>query len=177
MARAAAGSPSVRVRIKEHTTARAGDLVANPDNWRIHPPEQREAVAALLDEVGYVDELKVVRRGKKLRIVDGHLRADIDPDAMVPIAVLDLNEDEERLVLGTFDWVRAMGETDDSALAALFESASPASDQLREMFADAVEGLAPPDPTPPGAFKDLSGGAETDYRCPKCSYEWSGRAR
>src|SRR5262245_49140562 len=73
MPKATKPRPKHRVRIKEHVMVRAGDLIPNPDNWRTHPPQQREALAEVLAEIGHVDEIKVVKRGSAYRIVDGHL--------------------------------------------------------------------------------------------------------
>ena len=47
-------------------------LIANERNWRTHPKAQREALAGVLDEVGYVATVLVNRRTG--RLVDGHLR-------------------------------------------------------------------------------------------------------
>lgn len=32
-----------------------------------------------------------------------------------------------------------------------------------------------PDPDPPGEFPEVDGDIETEHRCPKCGYEWSGK--
>ena len=38
-----------------------------------------------------------------------------------------------------------------------------------------ADGLA--DPTPPEEFPPADDDIETEYRCPMCSYEWSGKAK
>ncbi len=47
-------------------------LLANPANWRIHPKAQQEALAGVLDQVGWVQQVLVNRRTG--HVVDGHLR-------------------------------------------------------------------------------------------------------
>jgi hypothetical protein len=42
---------------------------------------------------------------------------------------------------------------------------------------EAFAALMNPSPVlPPGDFSEVSVDAQTDYRCPKCSYEWSGQS-
>jgi L-threonylcarbamoyladenylate synthase len=35
----------------------------------------------------------------------------------------------------------------------------------------------PPEDPPPGEFQEVDEGLQTDFRCPKCGYEWSGGKR
>src|ERR1043165_6012237 len=51
-----------RSRIVDRGEAAPADLVANPRNWRGHPPAQRDALAGLLDQVGWVQDVVVNRR-------------------------------------------------------------------------------------------------------------------
>ena len=74
---------TIRNRITELRYVRAGDLRPNPKNWRKHPKAQRQAVQAVLDEVGYADALIVREVDGTLELLDGHLRADLTPDATV----------------------------------------------------------------------------------------------
>jgi hypothetical protein len=82
----------IRDRIKELRRVRARDLLPNPHNWRRHPQSQTAALRGLLEEVGYADALlaRELPNGK-LELVDGHLRAQTTPDALVLVLVLDLN--------------------------------------------------------------------------------------
>jgi ParB-like chromosome segregation protein Spo0J len=84
----------VRDRVKELRRVRAGDLVPNPRNWRTHPQAQQDALRGLLAEIGYADALLVRELPDgRLMIVDGHLRAETTPDELVPVLVLDVNEE------------------------------------------------------------------------------------
>jgi hypothetical protein len=44
-------------------------------NWRVHPKAQQEALAGVLDHVGWVRQVLVNKRTD--HVVDGHLRVDL----------------------------------------------------------------------------------------------------
>jgi 16S rRNA G966 N2-methylase RsmD len=113
----------IRDRIRELRRVRAKDLVANPKNWRVHPKAQAAALRGLLAEVGYADALLVRELPDgKLQIVDGHLRAETTPTAMVPVLILDVTEAEAEKILLTLDPLAAMAETDSERIRALLET-------------------------------------------------------
>jgi hypothetical protein len=94
----------IRDRIKELRRVRAADLRPNPRNWRLHPPEQQDALRALLAEVGYAGALLARELADgTLMLIDGHLRAETTPDAVVPVLVLDVDESESDKILLTHD--------------------------------------------------------------------------
>jgi ParB-like chromosome segregation protein Spo0J len=110
----------IRNRIRELRTVRAGDLVPNPRNWRTHPQAQQDALRGILAEIGYADALlaRELPDGA-LMLVDGHLRAETTPDAMVPVLILDINEDEANKLLLLLDPLAAMAEANKEALGQL----------------------------------------------------------
>ena len=126
---------NIRDRIKELRRVRAGDLRPHPKNWRTHPEEQQNALRGILAEVGYVDAL-IVRElpDGSLQIVDGHLRAETTPDALVPVLVVDLDDKEADKVLATFDPLGAMAEPDEEQLAALLKGIETDSEALAAML-------------------------------------------
>src|ERR1700681_840530 len=70
-----------RNRIKAHRRVRAGDLVPHELNPRLHSETQRAALAALYDEVGFARSLLVYELPDgRLKLIDGHLRADLGPE-------------------------------------------------------------------------------------------------
>ena len=131
---------NIRDRIKELRRVRAGDLRPHPKNWRTHPEEQQNALRGILAEVGYVDALMVRELPDgSLQIVDGHLRAETTPDALVPVLIVDLTDSEAEKVLATFDPLGAMAEPDEAQLEALLkgiETDSEALAALLEQLAD-----------------------------------------
>jgi hypothetical protein len=137
----------IRNRIKELRYVRAGDLRPNPKNWRSHPQAQRDALRGMLAEVGIVDALAVRELDDgSLEIIDGHLRAEITPDEMVPVLVLDVDAAEADKVLATFDPLSAMAEANRDALAKLVAGieikADPVAEMLKGILGDAAGGTA-----------------------------------
>ncbi|MBC7240172.1 MAG: hypothetical protein H5T71_08750, partial [Chloroflexi bacterium] len=110
----------IRDRIKELRRVRAGDLRPNPRNWRIHPDKQRAALRGILAEIGYADALLARELADgTLELIDGHLRAETTPDAVVPVLILDLDEQEAAKLLALLDPLANLAEADTEALADL----------------------------------------------------------
>jgi DNA modification methylase len=145
-------------RIVGHGDAAPADLVGNPRNWRTHPKAQRDALAGVLDQVGWVQDVIVNKRTGYL--VDGHARVAVAAqrgEASVPVVYVDLSEDEELLILATLDPLAAMAEADTEVLADLLASVTSEDAALTSMLDalakaegidTAVEGLTDPDDVP-----------------------------
>src|SRR5947207_1021847 len=125
-------------RIVELIRVRAGDLVANGANWRRHPAAQRTALRGVLEEIGYAAAL-IARRDADgtLTLIDGHLRKDLDPEQVVPVLVLDVDEREAEALLATMDPISALARPDSKALIDLLSRVHTQSEPL----ADLLEGL------------------------------------
>jgi len=106
-------------RITGHGLVDAKELLANPKNWRIHPGAQQEALAKVMDLVGWVQEIVVNQRSGF--VVDGHLRVAlaITRGEKVPVGYVDLTPEEEDLILATFDRITGMATPDEEKLAEL----------------------------------------------------------
>ena len=146
--------PTWQSRIAGHGAAAPADLTANPAQWREHPDAQATALAEVLAEVGWVQEVIVNRRTGHL--VDGHLRVALAlerGEATVPVSYVELSDAEEQLVLASLDPLTGMATTDPERLAALLSQVTVSSDTLRarlESLSDRVEprpGLTDPDAT------------------------------
>jgi hypothetical protein len=125
----------VRNRIRQLRLVRARDLVPNPKNWRRHPRAQREALRALIVELGYVDALLVRELADgRLMLINGHLRAQTTPDALVPVLLLDVSAEEADKILLTFDPLAAMAEADAQRIRALLETVRTDSDAVEELL-------------------------------------------
>lgn len=115
----------------------AGEFVENENNWRVHPTIQREALASILGEVGWVQRVIVNRTTG--RIVDGHARVKEAfaraADTPVPFIEVDLTEEEEKKILLTFDPIGAMAQTDQEKFKTLSEIAALDSSALLEVTA------------------------------------------
>jgi hypothetical protein len=132
----------IRDRVKELRRVRASELVPNPRNWRTHPAAQQDALRGVLAEVGYADALLVRELPDgALEIVDGHLRAETTPDALVPVLVLDVNEEEAIKVLLTHDPLAALAEADVGKLGDLLADCDIKNPQVMAMLADLDESV------------------------------------
>jgi hypothetical protein len=150
-------------------------LLANPKNWRIHPREQQDALASVLDKVGWVQQVVVNKRTNF--VVDGHLRVSMaisKNEPMMPVVYVDLTEEEEALVLATIDPLAAMARTDADQLKELIQGLN-SDNELAEL----LKGVDIPIPTDdyesPGGFENSENNFPGDHRCPKCGYQWSGQ--
>jgi hypothetical protein len=124
-----------RDRIKELRRVKSGDLHPCPWNWREHPLKQREALQAIIAEVGYAGAA-IARElpDGALELIDGHMRAELDPEQVIPVLVLDVNEDEARKLLATFDPLGVMAEADEEAQWKLLEEIDVEEAGLRKML-------------------------------------------
>jgi len=96
------------------------DLLANPLNARMHPRTQEKAVVESLATVGWVSDVIVNRRTGF--VVDGHLRVAAAISAeqdSVPVKYVDLTDEEEALILATYDATTNLAVVDTAILADL----------------------------------------------------------
>jgi ParB-like chromosome segregation protein Spo0J len=163
------------VKVRELRTVKAGELRASADNWRRHPLAQREALTAALEEIGFVTALTAREVDGHLELVDGHLRANIDPDQDVPVVIVDLDDEEARKAIATMDPIGAMAESDDATRRELLASTSGFHEDF-ERFLEAERRLVA-EAAPPGEFPGVGSDLPTDHECPKCHYRWSGSSK
>jgi len=132
-----------RNRIKERRRVKAADLIPNPKNWRQHGTDQRNAIAAILNELGQCASLRAIETPQGLMLIDGHLRTDLDPSQEWDVDILDLTPAEADILLAVFDPVAAMAIASESALDVLLASI-PDSASIAAVFPE-----QPDKPTPP----------------------------
>src|SRR5437660_8681662 len=148
----------IRNRIKGHRRVRAGELVPHEFNFRLHPDAQRAALEALYAEVGFARSLLAYELPDgRLKLIDGHLRRDLDPDMEVDVEILDVNDDEARALLLSIDPLATLAETQAQLHDRLLELTPTASHDLRaaweatanaSLAAFAVPAAAGPDSIP-----------------------------
>ena len=142
----------IRDRVKELRRVRAAELIPNPRNWRRHPPRQQEALRGILAEIGYADALLARQTPDGgLMLIDGHLRAETTPDAVVPVLVLDVDEAEANKLLVTLDPLAGLAEADSTKLEALLCDVQTDSRAVQEMLADLATrtcAVPPAEPAP-----------------------------
>jgi hypothetical protein len=131
-------TPAVRNRIKAHVRVRAGAVVPHELNPRLHPDAQRRALEALYREVGFARSLLAFELPDgRLKLIDGHLRRDMDPNMEVDVEVLDVTEDEARVLLLSLDPLAQLAEHDQQTLERLRGLTRTESDALANLW-DAV---------------------------------------
>lgn len=115
-------------------------LLANPRNWRIHPKHQQDAIQAVLEEVGWVQEI-IVNKTTGF-VVDGHARVSIAlrrEEAMVPVKYVELTEAEEALILATLDPIGALAVGDQEKVSALLADIGTESVRTNALLASLQE--------------------------------------
>ena len=134
-------------RIVGHGEEAPEGLLANPANWRLHPKAQQDALAGVLSEVGWVQDIIVNRRSG--HVVDGHLRVSLalrEAADSVPVVYVDLDPAEEALILATLDPLAAMATTDDAKLAELLADITLPEEAELEGLAALLASLGPDEP-------------------------------
>jgi hypothetical protein len=147
----------IRNRIKGHRRVRAGDLLPHEWNFRLHPDAQRAALEALYAQVGFARSLLAYELPDgRLKLLDGHLRRDLNPDMEVDVEILDVNDEEARALLLSIDPLAALAQTQAQLHDRLLELTPAASPELRAAWeATANPGLAAPAAPAPWQPQDL----------------------
>lgn len=148
---------NIRNRILHHVRVRAGDLVPHELNPRLHPAVQRKALLDLYQEVGFARSLLAyMLPDGRLKLIDGHLRRDIDPEMLVDVEVLDVSDEEARKLLLSIHPLATLASHDTQRLETLRQLTTSASDELTNLWrslGDAVssttQAITPPKESPP----------------------------
>ena len=145
---------AIASRIVGNGTADPAALVANPMNWRTHPPEQQRALAGVLARVGWIQQVIVNRTTGHL--VDGHLRVKVAAErgeTSIPVVYVELSEEEERIALVAYDPLGSMAGTDQAMLGDLMAGLDLENEALElhlaSLFAHGAPGRTEPDDVPP----------------------------
>ena len=151
-------------------------IMFNPRNWRIHPLSQQDALKGVLEEVGWVQQVIVIKRTGNL--IDGHLRCQLaarEGTQTIPVVYVDVSEDEEALVLATLDPIGAMAATDKQKLDELFADIQSDNENIQKMIAEigAKEGIIPPDFEPVGIDEQGRLDEKAKVTCPECGHEFT----
>ena len=164
-------------------------FLANERNWRTHPQSQINALTASLDQLGWIDEVKVNLRTSERWgtardipvLLDGHARIVLalrkDERTAVPVTYYDLDPDEETAALLLLDPIATMAGADSVKLSDLLQEYVTDDADVQTLL-HALAGtasLSVPEIAIPEAFPEVRDDSmQTEYCCPKCGYEWSG---
>lgn len=161
-------------RIVRHADVEPASLLANPENWRIHPKHQQEALKGVIDEVGFVSPI-LVQDGTDV-VVDGHMRVTLalrDNEPTIPVTYLDLNDAEMKLILATFDPISALAVADAALLESLLREVTTGEAAVQTMLAELAtnEGITPPNVEFPEYTEDVEN--DVQYcECPECGHRF-----
>jgi hypothetical protein len=167
-------------RIVGHADVDPTTLVPNPKNWRKHGQQQQAVMRGLLGDLGWLEEILVNQRTGNL--INGHMRLGLALEAKeptVPVKYVDLDEADEAKALATFDPVAALFEMEVGAYRALLDDVKTGDAAVMQMVSEQAGAYAEAAPaSPPEDFQEYDEDIATeDYCCPKCGYEWSGKAK
>jgi hypothetical protein len=128
-------NPAPRNRIKRHVRVRAGDLVPHELNPRLHPESQRRALEALYRAIGFARSLLAYELPDgRLKLIDGHLRASLDPEQEVEVEVLNVNDAEARALLLSIDPLTQLADYDVASLDELRRQTPTESEALADLW-------------------------------------------
>jgi hypothetical protein len=145
----------IRNRIKSHRRVRAGDLVPHEWNFRFHPNLQKAALQAIYQEVGFARSLLAYELPDgRLKLIDGHLRRDLDPDMEVDVEILDVTEEEACKLLLTIDPLAALAETQEQLHQRLLEQTPTDNNALAAAWEAAAAEVLEREPEPLGAIPE-----------------------
>lgn len=174
------GPEQERERVME--LVEIGELQPYPANPRTHPPAQIERIARSIQAFGFTVPLLTDGKGE---VIAGHgrlLAARHLGLARVPVIRLaDLTPAQARAYRIADNQLTLLGDWDTSLLTTeIGELALDGFDlELLGFAEEELERFASPavteDPDPPEDFAEYDEDIETEHRCPKCGYEWSGK--
>lgn len=100
-------------RIVGYGTDAPDQLLANPEQWKIHPKTQQDSLDSILSKVGWVQNVVVNRTTG--HVVDGHARIGLaiaKGEKEIPITYVELTQEEESLVLAVLDPLASLAAID-----------------------------------------------------------------
>jgi hypothetical protein len=133
----------IRNRIKAHVRVKAGSLVPHELNPRRHTDEQRAVLAAIYEDVGFARSLLAYELPDgRLKLIDGHLRAAMDPEQEVDVEVLDVNDAEARALILSIDPLAQLASYDAATLENLRRITTTDQDALHNLWQGIADAAA-----------------------------------
>lgn len=125
---------SLKNKIVNFATVNPSELQEHPLNFRVHPKQQIEGMSGILDEIGWLDAIKVnVNTGT---IVDGHMRLRIaleKQEEEVPVIYLDLTEEEEKKALLTINPIATFAKENSDKIQQLIDIVSISDERMKSI--------------------------------------------
>jgi hypothetical protein len=134
-------SDAFKNRIIGSGEERPDQLLASPQNHRVHPFFQQNVMTEILEKVGWVQQIIVNRRTNT--VIDGHMRVMLAlrrSERVVPVLYVDLTPPEEALILAAYDKVGRLALQDGTMLEELLvditDSFNDIGPSLSQMLSD-----------------------------------------
>lgn len=112
-------------------------LTFHPLNPKTHPRTQLTALAAALNEIGFVGA--IIQNDRTGYVLDGHARVKVAeeqaPDQPIPVLHCDIDEDRERKLLLTYDPLARLAADDAENTRLLIETSTFADADLAAFVA------------------------------------------
>jgi hypothetical protein len=174
-------APAIPLRELKIVMVPVGRLKPAPWNPRLITPKRQQNLKAGLAEFGMVEA--IIARKEDGLVVGGHQRLELLKAAgqkkapVVYVQGLSLARAKALNVLLNNE--EAQGQMDPGALAALLREVQAAGAGKGTGFDEAALArlLAAAQPESPPDFEVVPGQVTTSYKCPNCSYEWSGKPK
>ena len=153
------------------------DLVAYEHNSRLHSEEQIEQIMASITEFGFTNPVLL---DESNGVIAGHGRVkaafNIGLYLITTIELRDLTDEQKRAYIIADNQLAMNGKWDKDILKLELSALQDAGFDLGIIGFDEAE-LADFmfEEPPPKDFKEFDEDIETEHRCPKCGYEWSGK--
>lgn len=158
------------------------------DRLTPHPANANEGDQGLLSELLDANGFggAVLAQASTGILIDGETRwrtALAKGMTGLPVIWMDVSDDERDRFLASWNESGRRGRNDESKLVLLLTGLAQTERGLEGAAFDGndldalVKLLYPEPPKPPGDFPNFDDDLETQYCCPKCSYEWSGKPK
>ena len=111
------------------------DIKLNPYNWRTHPEVQKDAMLAVLNEIGWVQDIIVNQTTGNL--LDGHLRVELAlerKERQVPVKFVAISRKEEKLFLSTYDPLSTLAGADSDVLERLLDQVKSDDEDIQKLL-------------------------------------------
>jgi len=118
-------------------------IVPDPDNPKIHTPQQSAALAAGLQEIGFTGALLVRKLdAKRFALLDGHERLGHFADGeSIRCLLTDLTAEEARKLIATYDTIGRMAGIDTEKLASLVKDVTFDAVELQQLVDKVLAGV------------------------------------
>lgn len=134
-------SETPRIRNKGRITVKLSELEDSPENFRTHPADQENALASVIEDIGFYGHPDVYLTPTGYRLINGHLRKALlikkyGEDYELEVNVTDFNDEEAKKALLTHDPLAAMATVNEKKLNELLDEVKvkgPLGDMLKDL--------------------------------------------